>query len=129
MKPIITAALAAAACFAFQGAASAACSNETTASIAGGTGEAISKDGQHTPLETDANAPGVTQSQGGTTTNMEQAEASASGAVSKDGSTMPLAETKGGGDVAVAMSDQDVAAQQNGDPTAAATAQQETCTN
>ncbi|KQT50700.1 hypothetical protein ASG43_05295 [Aureimonas sp. Leaf454] len=35
----------------------------------------ISEDGQHTPLETDPNAPGVTASAGGTTTNIAQAEA------------------------------------------------------
>ncbi|KQT69038.1 MULTISPECIES: hypothetical protein [unclassified Aureimonas] len=35
----------------------------------------IAEDGQHTPLETDPNAPGVTTAPGGTTTNTEKAEA------------------------------------------------------
>lgn len=35
----------------------------------------IAEDGQHMPLETDPNAPGVTTAEGGTTTNTQKAEA------------------------------------------------------
>ena len=42
--------------------------------------------------------------------------------IAKDGSTMPLAGAEGGGDKNLAMSQQDVEAQQKGDKTAAAKA-------
>jgi hypothetical protein len=55
--------------------------NPKTASDAKG----IAEDGQHTPMETDPNAPGVTKSEGGTTTNIAQAETEIAAAGSKEG--------------------------------------------
>jgi hypothetical protein len=64
----------------------------------------ISKDGTHAPLE------GV------------EPGAAASNAPQKDGATMPLASEEGGGNKDLATSQQDVEAQQDGEKTAAATA-------
>ena len=75
----------------------AAC-DDVTGSINGNTAAGIAKDGTHVPLE------GATGGQ-----------ASTSGGVRKDGSTMPLAA-----DENLATSNQDVAAQQQGEETAAA---------
>jgi hypothetical protein len=55
----------------------------------------ISEDGQHTPMETDPNAPGVTQSAGGTTTNTQQAEAEIAAAGSADTDSATTASTTG----------------------------------
>jgi hypothetical protein len=96
MSKLIAIALVAA--FAASGSASAACSpaspdavtskapkdaqtNSQTAADAKG----IAEDGQHTPMETDPNAPGVTKSEGGTTTNIAQAEIEIAAAGSKEG--------------------------------------------
>lgn len=67
----------------------------------------ISKDGTHAPLE----AP---------KTEAEQL-------ANKDGKTMPLATEEGGGDKNLATSQQDVEAQQHGDKTAAAQAEDDAC--
>ena len=64
----------------------------------------ISKDGTHAPLE----APD------------QQAKANS---VQKDGKSMPLATQEGGGNKDLATSQQDVEAQQQGDKTAAAEAE------
>jgi hypothetical protein len=94
---------------------------QTTGSVSGQAGSGqISKDGTHAPLETQKNAAGVTESQTGTTQTMAKT-GQAAGGVSKDGKTMPLANSQGGGDTNLAMSQQDVTAQQKGGGTAAAT--------
>ncbi len=104
--------------------------HDTAADAAG----AISKDGSTAPMQ----APDqLTQQQpdGGTTTNMETgAMAGASdgngqgSGIVKDGSTMPMASEPGQADTSVATSPADVAAQQEGDETAAAQAR-DGCTN
>ena len=63
----------------------------------------ISKDGTHAPLETPDKKAAENQAQ-------------------KDGNTMPLATQEGGGNKNLATSQQDVEAQQQGDKTAAAKA-------
>lgn len=73
---------------------------EVTGSVDGTAAAGIAKDGTHVPLE------GSTDTQAG-----------ASGGVQKDGNTMPLSADKD-----LATSNQDVAAQQQGDETAAASA-------
>lgn len=73
---------------------------EVTGSVNGEAAAGISKDGTHVPLEGSADA-----------------QANASGSVQKDGSTMPLSTDKN-----LATSNQDVAAQQQGEETAAASA-------
>ena len=73
---------------------------EVTGSIDGKAAAGISKDGTHVPLEGSADT-----------------QAGASGGVQKDGNTMPLSVDKN-----LATSNQDVAAQQQGDETAAASA-------
>jgi hypothetical protein len=92
----------------------------------------ISKDGTHAPLETpdafEASTPDTTKtariSNDGTTAPVENGEApgDAAQAPQKDGNTMPLATQEGGGNKNLATSQQDVEAQQKGDKTAAATA-------
>lgn len=74
----------------------------------------ISQDGTHVPLENNANSKtqNLPASSGTTTTSKE-----ANAQTQKDGNTMPMAADKN-----QATSDQDVAAQQKGDTTAAATA-------
>lgn len=47
----------------------------------------IAEDGQHVPMETDPNAPGVTKSEGGTTTNITQAELEIAAASTKENCT------------------------------------------
>jgi hypothetical protein len=79
------------------GSALAACP-DTTAKT-----NAIAKDGTHAPMET----PDKT---------------AADNPVKKDGNTMPLAGQEGGGNKDLATSQQDVEAQQQGDKTAAAVA-------
>jgi hypothetical protein len=100
--------IAAAAVSLTAGTAFAACpdksaSNNHTEQTAG-----ISKDGTHAPLETPKAGDAGT-------------------AVEKDGNTMPLATQEGGGDKNLAASQQDVEAQQQGDKTAAAKADDEAC--
>jgi len=100
------------------GAASAACSDQSASAA-----PKISKDGSLAPLETPKNAPGVTSTEQGTTTNMAE---TGGGQVSKNGQTMPLANKQGGGDTQTAMSQEDAQAQQKGQKTAAAQAQSDT---
>ncbi|MBW8298908.1 MAG: hypothetical protein K0M60_04840 [Hydrogenophaga sp.] len=73
---------------------------EVTGSIDDKAAAGISKDGTHVPLEGSADT-----------------QAGATGGVQKDGKTMPLATDKN-----LATSNQDVAAQQQGEETAAASA-------
>ena len=73
---------------------------EVTGSIDGTAAAGIAKDGTHVPLEGSADT-----------------QANASGGVQKDGNAMPLATDKN-----LATSNQDVAAQQQGEETAAASA-------
>jgi hypothetical protein len=94
---------------------------QTGTSVAGG---AVSKDGSTGPLESagattgeTASAAAPTGTSGGTTTT--PGKTAKDGSVSKDGSTEPLAAAQGGNDPNIAMSGQDVAAQQAGKPTAA----------
>ncbi len=71
------------------------------------------------PLENSANSEVQTGTASGTTTSSNP-----SPTVEKDGQTMPLASTEGGGDKNLATSQQDVQAQQKGDPTAMAKAEE-----
>jgi hypothetical protein len=87
--------------------ASAACP-DATASIGGKARTGIAKDGTHAPPETDAMAKANGTAEGGP--------------ANKDGNTMPLANQEGGGDKDLATSQEDVEAQQKGDKTAAAKA-------
>ena len=80
------------------GAAFAACPQVDPNQTAG-----ISKDGTHAPLETPDRTADANKAQ-------------------KDGQTMPLATQEGGGNKDLATSQQDVEAQQQGDKTAAAKA-------
>lgn len=91
------------------GSAIAACPETSAGTDTNKTG-AISKDGTHAPLE----APDT------------QANA-AQKPVAKDGDTMPLAGRENGGNKDLATSQQDVEAQQHGDKTAAATADENKC--
>lgn len=75
---------------------------DTTASINDKASTGIAKDGTHAPLESDA---------------------AKSDPARKDGKTMPLATEEGGGNKDLATSQQDIEAQQEGDKTAAATAE------
>jgi hypothetical protein len=77
---------------------------DTTASINDKASTGMAKDGTHAPLETDAS----------------QAE---DNPAKKDGKSMPLATEEGGGNKDLATSQQDIEAQQQGDKTAAATAE------
>ena len=87
------------------GAAFAACPDTSASGTDTNKTGAISKDGTHAPLET------------------PDTQANAAGnPVAKDGNTMPLADQEGGGNKDLATSQQDVEAQQHGDKTAAATA-------
>ncbi len=89
------------------GAAFAACP-ETTGSTTNEATNGISKDGTRAPLQTD-------------TQNTTTPEVNPNPAL-KDGKTMPLADQEGGGNKNLATSQQDVEAQQKGDKTAAAEA-------
>ena len=82
----------------------------TTASTSGEARTGISKDGTHAPLEPNAgmDAAGVEPTQ-------------------KDGASMPLAAEEGAGDKNLATSQQDVEAQQEGEQTAAAQADEDRC--
>jgi hypothetical protein len=80
----------------------------------------VSKDGTTAPLQTGTTVPASTSATAGPTS---QNQPSAQAGVSKDGSTMPLANSPGGGNRDVATSQQDVQAQQKGAQTAAAAGQ------
>ena len=62
----------------------------------------------------------------GTRAPLEQTDSGAN-PVAKDGGTMPLAEQEGGGNKNLATSQQDVEAQQDGEKTAAAKAEEDAC--
>lgn len=96
----------AAAVFLSAGSAIAACPDKSASNAGADTEQTagISKDGTHAPLET------------------PKASDSAGKPAAKDGSTMPLAGAEGGGDKNLATSQQDIEAQQQGDKTAAAKA-------
>ncbi|MHA6688689.1 hypothetical protein [Mesorhizobium sp. A556] len=91
------------------GTAFAACPDKSASNSGNEQTAGISKDGTHAPLE------------------KPKAENDASNAVKKDGNTMPLATEEGGGDQNLATSQQDVEAQQQGDKTAAAKADEDAC--
>ncbi|MEQ1954375.1 hypothetical protein [Mesorhizobium sp. CN2-181] len=91
------------------GTAMAACPNGAASGTDMNKTGSISKDGTHAPLET----PDAQQQAGNPT--------------AKDGATMPLATQEGGGNKDLATSQQDVEAQQHGDKTAAATAEDDKC--
>ena len=99
------------------GSALAACPT-TTGSINAQPQKGIAKDGTHAPLESGANSQlqKGAASTGTTTSSMNQAP-------QKDGKTMPLAGKEGSGDPNLATSQQDVEAQQKGDQTAMAKAE------
>ena len=122
------------------GTALAACPDDT-ASAAGTdttTTAGIAKDGTHAPLE-GAAQPGATGddtnmiAKDGSQAPMEGADLSVEGEpggdnkIAKDGTTMPLAEEPGGGNEDLAVSQQDVEAQQEGEKTAAAAAMDDEC--
>ena len=120
MRTIVSAIMAVAATALLSGTALAACP-ETTGSVSTDAKTGISKDGTKAPLENSAN----TQTQTGTaSTGTTTSDSSQAGSVAKDGKTMPLANKEGGGDPNVATSQQDVAAQQKGDQTAMAKAEE-----
>ena len=89
-----------------------------TLSLAAGTAMAACPDTSTTSTDTNKTA-GIAKD--GTNAPMEGAEPSANTAA-KDGGTMPLASEQGGGNKDLATSQQDVEAQQDGEKTAAATA-------
>ena len=91
-------------------------------SLAAGTAIAACPD---TSAATDQNKTGAI-AKDGTTAPLEGAEPGAN-RVAKDGSTMPLATEQGGGNKDLAISEQDVEAQQDGEKTAAATAEDAKC--
>ena len=82
----------------------------TTASPSGEARTGIAKDGTHAPLE---------PNEGMDAANAEPTQ--------KDGASMPLATEEGAGDKNLATSQQDVEAQQEGEPTAAAQADEDRC--
>ncbi len=110
MKPMCAMFIAAAMSLS-AGTAIAACPKDTSASgnVDPNRTAGIAKDGTHAPLET------------------PDAQAKAGNPVAKDGNTMPLANQEGGGNKDLATSQQDIEAQQHGDKTAAAKAQEEAC--
>jgi hypothetical protein len=91
----------------------------TTGSTAGTTASTqpgrVAKDGTHAPLETGSTASTGSGPAATGATGQGQGQG-----VSKDGSTMPLANAPGGGNRQVATSQQDVQSQQQGGQTAAA---------
>lgn len=106
--------LTTAVCLALSVPAWAACP-DVTGSINGGTSAGLAKDGSHAPLEAGATAENRTETPGGTTTTAGEGKA-----LAKDGRTLPLSS-----DPNLATSNQDVAAQQQGEKTAAAEAETE----
>lgn len=94
------------------GSSSASPGTGTTAGTTGSVGSGSMGTGTGSPTT-------AMKNQGGTAGS---GSASQQGGVAKDGSTMPLAQAPGGGDTNRAMSGQDVQAQQQGQPTAQAKA-------
>jgi hypothetical protein len=88
------------------------------AGLASGTATAACKDGTSADTTASINAekPGIAKD--GTKAPLE----TGNNAASKDGQTMPLANQQGGGDENLATSQQDAEAQQSGEQTAAAKA-------
>jgi hypothetical protein len=118
MKKIASALIAIGAIAFASSTAFAACP-ETTGSVKAETQKGIAKDGSKAPLESDANSQTQTGAAStGTTTSSSEGQTA-----KKDGQTMPLADKEGGGDPNLATSQQDVNAQQNGDQTAMAKAE------
>ena len=87
---------------------------KTTGSISGEQSTGIAKDGTHAPMEGSAGQVKTESATGTTTTSQDALPNTAS----KDGGDMPMGESS-----SIATSEQDVAAQQQGDKTAA----QEAC--
>jgi len=95
MTKLIAIALAAA--FAASGPASAACTPSSPDAVTSkapkdaatnpqaADAKGIAEDGQHTPMETDPNAPGVTATEGGTTTNSAKAQEEIAAGMKSDG--------------------------------------------
>jgi hypothetical protein len=96
----------------------------TALSLAGGTAMAACPD-TSAAADTDQGKTGAI-AKDGTTAPLEGAEPGAN-RVAKEGSTMPLATEQGGGNKDIATSEQDVEAQQEGEKTAAATAEDDKC--
>jgi hypothetical protein len=119
MKPIGPMMAAVAAITLISSSAFAACP-ETTGSIKPSAQQGMAKDGTHAPLENSANSQEQTSAASSGTTTSSNPSAS----LQKDGQTMPLANAEGGGDKNLATSQQDVQAQQKGDPTAMAKAEE-----
>lgn len=86
------------------------CLDKNTTAATGEQRTGIAKDGTHAPLEPND--------------GMKAAEVQPT---QKDGTSMPLAKQEGGGDTNLATSQQDVEAQQKGDKTAAAQADEDRC--
>lgn len=91
---------------------------EVTGSVNKEEHAGIAKDGTHAPMEGHAGQV-KTESSGGTTTTSKEALPETA---TKDGNDMPMGESS-----SLATSEQDVAAQQKGGKTAAATAAPEAC--
>ncbi len=89
------------------GAAFAACP-DTTGSVSNSEHTGIAKDGTRAPLQTDTQSATTPEANPNPT--------------KKDGNTMPLALAEGGGNKNLATSQQDIEAQQKGDKTVAAKA-------
>lgn len=86
----------------------------------------IAKDGSLAPLETpDADTSAATNTTAETpdAASSDASEATADGKIAKDGSLAPLEGTEAEAGTEVAMSGQDVQAQQDGEPTAAKAAE------
>ncbi len=96
----------------------AACPDKTM-SVQADPHRRISKDGTHAPLEGSANSQAQ---KGAASTGTTSPSPDASAQPSKDGNTMPMNTDKN-----QATSDQDVTAQQKGDKTAAAKADEDSC--
>ena len=107
MRPIASLIFAAAVSLS-AGTAAAACPDKSAAATDTTNTAGISKDGTHAPLETPDPANSAGQP------------------AAKDGNTMPLASQEGGGNKDLATSQQDIEAQQKGEKTAAAEAN-DTC--
>ncbi|ODT57638.1 MULTISPECIES: hypothetical protein [Paracoccus] len=101
---------------------------ETAASTApeAGAAEGIAKDGSLAPLETpDTGAGAVTDATADApdAASSDASQDTADGGIAKDGSLAPLEGTEAEAGTEVAMSGQDVQAQQDGEPTAAEAAE------
>jgi|GEM_PF-1242021 hypothetical protein len=90
------------------------CHDVTTGSVNKEAEAGIAKDGTHAPLEGDSGSQAKTETSTGTTTTSADALTTSP---QKDGQNMPMGESSD-----LATSGQDVAAQQDGDKTAAASA-------